>query len=357
MNVSNIKVSATSSIRDVMNTIDKGSIGIALLIDDDQRLIATITDGDIRRAVLSGLSFDEDIGRMVEQKNAFAVPKKPITATENTSKQELLNLMRQKTIHHIPILDSNERVVSIATLDELISDQTLPLQALIMAGGFGTRLRPLTNDMPKPMLPIGGVPLIERTVRQLKMYGITQINISLHYLPEKITDHLKDGDELGVKIDYIYEDEPLGTGGALDLIKDKSRPLIVMNGDLSTSINFRDMYLFHKRYDSSITVGTRYYDVKVPYGIVETEGVSVARLREKPTYRYLANAGIYIVEPHTLSHIPKNEKFNMTDLIDIMIDSDKSVSSYPISEYWLDIGQISDYEQAQKDFEAGRLTN
>jgi len=224
-----------------------------------------------------------------------------------------------------------------------------------MAGGLGTRLRPLTEDLPKPMLLVGGKPLIERVIEQLWLAGIRRVNLTTHYKPEKIIEHFGDGSTFGIELNYVNEEHPLGTGGALGLMPMPSQPLLVINGDILTQVNFRAMHAFHQEQKADLTVAVRRYEIQVPYGVIECEGARVRRLQEKPQVGFLVNAGIYLLEPSVYQFIPQNTSFNMTDLIQWLLDAGRTVVSFPVHEYWLDIGQPADYAQAQSDVANGRF--
>jgi NDP-sugar pyrophosphorylase family protein len=257
--------------------------------------------------------------------------------------------MHEHSLRQIPVLDKGGKVVDLVMMDDLIPTQDLPLQAVIMAGGLGTRLRPLTEDLPKPMLPLGGKPLMELVIEQLRQVGIRRVNVTTHYKPEKISDHFGDGSAYGVELKYVNEDKPLGTGGALGLIDKPTEPMLVINGDILTHVDLRAMLAYHQEHHAVMTVAVRHYDIKVPYGVIECEGSRVCALKEKPQIQLMVNAGVYLLEPKVYEFIPNGEQFNMTDLIQRLLDSDHVVASFPIIEYWLDIGQFADYEQAQKD--------
>lgn len=335
-------------IRDAMATIDRGGRGIALVVDDEHHLVGTITDGDIRRAILNNIKLEEPASLLLERK-AGSIYSTPVTARAGTPPEELQRLMHERYVQQLPLLDAEGRVVELVTLNDLLPVQELPLQGVIMAGGLGTRLRPLTEDLPKPMLPVGGRPLIEHIVSQLRRAGIRHITITTYYKPEKIRDHFGDGSGFGVEIAYVQEEKQLGTGGALALLPTPEKPLLVINGDILTQVDFRSMFKFHREHDALLTVAVRQYDLQVPYGVLECEGVYVQQLREKPVFNFLVNAGIYLVDPAAHSIIPYNKHFNMTDLIQALIDDGKNVASFPIVEYWLDIGQHADYLRAQED--------
>jgi len=336
------------SIRQAAAGIDRGSRGIALVIDDNRHLLGTITDGDIRRAMLAGQSLDAPIRDLLALKT-----KPPVTAPVDAKRSWLLQQMSIHSIRQIPLLDKNGCVVDLATLDDLLPDDTLPLQAVIMAGGFGTRLRPLTDDLPKPMLPVGDRPLMERIIEQFRRAGIRRVNVTTHYQPEKIKDYFGDGQAFGVDISYVAEDRPLGTAGALGLMEASGEPLLVVNGDILTRVDFRAMLDFHREHKADLTVAVRPYDVQVPYGVMDCDGAFVQQVREKPQLTFMINAGIYLLEPSVRQYIPSGERFDMTDLIMRLINEQRPVVSFPIREYWLDIGKHDDYAQAQQDVQNG----
>lgn len=345
-------------IRDAIRTLDTGGVGIVLVIDEQRRLLGTITDGDIRRALLGGRSLDVTAGEFLRQKQNPVYPE-PVSAPAGSTRSALLRLMRRRTIQHLPLIDAEGRVTDLVTLNDLIPERSQPLQAVIMAGGLGTRLRPLTDDTPKPMLPVGGRPLLERTVARLREAGVRRVSVSTFFRAEKVLEHFKDGSDFGVDLEYVCEDRPLGTAGALTRIPVPSAPLLVMNGDILTNVDFRAMHEFHREHDAVMTVGVRKYDFSVPYGVIECDGVNVRSLVEKPTYSSFVNAGIYLLDPMAFRYVPKHiasdAKFNMTDLICSLIEAGHAVVSFPIHEYWLDIGQPGDYEQAKDDADSGRL--
>ena len=348
-------ISPDQSIREAITCIDRDRCGIALVVDKERRLLGTITDGDVRRAILAGKDLESPISQLLANKISTRYPK-PITAQLGAKRESLLELLHQNFLRQLPILDNDGKIVDLVMLDDLIPTQDLPLQAVIMAGGLGTRLRPLTEDLPKPMLPLDGKPLMELVIEQLRQVGIRRINVTTHYKPEKISDHFGDGSSFGVELNYVNEDRPLGTGGALGLIDVSTEPMLVINGDILTKVDFRTMLAYHREHRAIMTVAVKQYDIKVPYGVIECEGPRVCALREKPQMHFLVNAGVYLIEPKVYEFIPNGEHFNMTDLIQWLLDADHIVASFPIIEYWLDIGQLEDYEQAQNDMkQQGKL--
>jgi len=346
--IEQIFVRLQNTIQEVMACIDQTAKNIALVVDEQHYLFGTITDGDIRGAILAGMSLDASVNELLKRKKN-SIYAQPITAHVNTEKNLLLNLMHQHNIHQIPLLNDKNRVVDLITIDDLLPEQSLSIQAVIMAGGFGTRLRPLTENTPKPMLPIGDKPVMELMINQMQEVGIRRVNITTHYLPEKIMDYFGNGQAFGVDINYVNEDQPFGTAGALSLMDPPQEPLLVINGDILTGVDFRRIYAYHQNHKADLTVGVRQYDLKVPYGVIECDGPFVRQLVEKPTYNFFVNAGIYLLQPSAHAYIPTGKRFDMTDLIELLIAEGRSVVSFPIVEYWLDIGKHADYVQAQED--------
>lgn len=355
INLAGISVRPEQTLREVMLVIDKNAKGIALVVDPERRLLGTISDGDMRRAMLAAIDFETPVSALLARKVGTQYPK-PVTAKVGVGCDELLALMRKHVLRQVPILDDDGRVVDLAVLDDLVSLNELSLQAVIMAGGLGTRLRPLTEDLPKPMLLVDGKPLMERVIEQLRQVGIRRVNVTTNYMPEKIVEHFGDGRGFGVELNYVNEDRPLGTGGALGLMPVPQEPVLVINGDILTQVNFRAMLEFHREQKTDLTVAVRRYEMQVPYGVIECEGTLVRRLQEKPQVGFLVNAGIYLLEPSAYQFIPQNTSFNMTDLIQWLLDAGRPVVSFPIHEYWLDIGQHADYKQAQCDVKNGRFS-
>ena len=340
-----------SSLDDAIRCIDRNMKGIALVVDAERRLIATITDGDVRRWILAGVGLQSIIQGLLDKKSPAHTT--PVTAPVETDPATLLQLMNEQLIRQVPLLDVDGCVVDLVTLDDLVPSTSLPMEAVIMAGGFGTRLLPLTADMPKPMLPIGDRPLMELIIDQLRRAGISRINVTTHHHAQKIKSHFNDGANFGVDLRYVDEDQPLGTAGAIGLMSRPSEPLLVINGDILTEVNFRDMLAFHREHNADMTVAVRKYDIAVPYGVIESDSVYVQRLTEKPNVSFFVSAGIYLLEPSVHPMIPNGEHFNMTDVIQRLIDAGRPVVSFPVREYWLDIGRHDDYAAAQ-DFASAK---
>jgi len=318
-------------------------------------LLGTISDGDIRRAILAGVKLDSQAETLLEERKKLEL-RGPITASVGAADNELLHQMSEHGIRQIPLLDSDGRVVDMAFMSDLVREYETPLSAVVMAGGFGKRLRPLTDNLPKPMLPVGDRPILQRTIEQLKKMGVNRVHLTTHYRPEAISRHFGDGEQFGVKISYVHEAEPLGTAGALGLVEEAAGPMIVINGDILTHVDFRAMLKYHRKHNASLTVGVRQYDVQVPYGVIESDGPNVCKVSEKPRLQFLVNAGIYLVEPSALRYVPSGRSFDMPDLIQRLVEDRCPVVSFPIVEYWIDVGRPADYAQAQEDVRNGRIS-
>jgi dTDP-glucose pyrophosphorylase len=346
--LSNLLLTADVSILDAVAAIDRNERGIVLVVDGERRLLDTVTDGDIRRAMLAGIAFDTPIGQLASRRRHSPYPA-PVTAPVDADRAALLLLMNAQKLRHLPLLDRDGRVVDLVVLEDLVAPVPSGLQAVVMAGGYGSRLRPLTNELPKPMLPVGGKPVLEITLAKLQQAGVRRVNVATFFRPEKIEEYFGNGERFGVELTYIREGSPLGTAGALGLIERPSDRLLVINGDILTDLDFRALLAFHVEHGADLTMAVRRYETEVPYGVVECDGPRVTSLTEKPSLNLLVNAGIYLLEPRVFEHIETGVPLNMTDLIDRVIKAGQSVVSFPIREYWLDIGHHDDYARAQTD--------
>jgi dTDP-glucose pyrophosphorylase/CBS domain-containing protein len=335
------------AISEAVGRLDLAGTGALLLCDADRRLRGLLTDGDIRRALLRGVSFEEPCSAIATLH--------PICAEDGVSALEALQTMNAHDVNHLPVVDSSGVLTGLLLRRDLTVEAEAPVSAVIMAGGFGTRLRPLTNEVPKPMLPVGDRPLLERTIARLREAGICRVNVTTHHLADRIVSHFGDGKSMGVEIRYVPEEQPLGTCGGLKLVEEVREPLLVINGDILTGVSFRDLVSFHRKAGADATVCVRKYDVQVPYGVVECEGTWLRALREKPSVSFFVNAGIYLIEPVAQQYIPDRQRFDMTDLLERLISDGRRVASFPIVEYWLDVGQPADYEKAQVDIRTARV--
>lgn len=341
-----------STLRDAIAKMNENRMGVILVVDSCRHLLGMITDGDVRRAVLAKLDLFSKVTAVLESKinTQYATP---LVAFDGEEKAVYLKLLQESRLSHLPILNKKKQVVGLVSSDDLMTESLIPVKAMVMAGGRGARLHPLTEDLPKPMLRVGDRPLLEIIIDQLKTAGIKNVNVTMHHKAEKITEHFGDGDNFGVKLNYVSENRPLGTGGALGLIQPSDETLLVINGDILTQVDFKAMHQFHREYKADMTVAVRQYDFQVPYGVVKCDGPRVLRLQEKPIYNFFVNAGIYLLEPTVNPFIPGSERFDMTDLIQNLVNGGRRVISFPVHEYWLDIGEHSDYNKAQE--EAGKF--
>lgn len=347
-NLTKLCIDPVGTVRDAMALIDRSRMGIVLVVDQERRLLGTITDGDLRRAVLANVDFGQPVSVLLARKVGSPYAR-PITARAGADRDTYLRLLQQHNILHLPLLNEEQRVVGLVTLDDFVTDRALPLQAVIMAGGAGVRLHPLTEETPKAMLPIGERPLMEIIIQQLREVGIRRVNVTTHHKSEKIINHFGDGRDFGVELTYVAEDRPLGTAGGLGLMETPQETVLVINGDILTQVDLRAMLAYHREHGADLTVAVRQYDLQLPYGVIECEGVRVRCLTEKPVRKFFVNAGIYLLEPLVYNYIPNGKSSDMTDLIQSLVDNGRVVVGFPIREYWLDIGQVPDYEQAQKD--------
>lgn len=339
-----ILIPPSLSIIDTMRLIDKTAMQIALVVDEGGRLLATVTDGDIRRAILKG--------QTLEQPVAMIMNKRPTTFKANESQKDMMVAMRLLNLSTIPIIDDQDRVVGLQVIESLIKPTSLNNPVVLMAGGMGARLRPLTNDCPKPLLKVGDRPVLQTILESFIEHGFQQFYFSVNYKAEMIEDYFGNGCKWNVKIRYIHEDKKLGTAGALSLLPEEPNlPMIVMNGDILTKINFQQLLDFHTDHRATATMCVHKYDFQIPYGVVNVEKNRLTDITEKPTHSFFINSGIYVLEPRALQFIPKNAYYDMPALFDKLVKQKLETSVFPLREYWLDIGHLNDFERAQGDFE------
>ena len=337
-----MRVSVTSSVRETITTIGANRRQIALVLDSENRLLGVVTDGDIRRGMLNGIDLEASVSEIMNAQ--------PKVGRQGESTPELIKRMAELAIRHIPLLDDSGRVVGLIMADEITTQQKAATPVVLMAGGRGQRLYPLTKEVPKPMLPIGGVPLLEIILRRLSAQGFVNVYISVNYLAEIITDYIGDGRQLGLDVQYVYEDKPLGTAGALSALSGIiTEPFIVMNSDLLTHVDLREMLSFHETHGSRATVGVREHVFEIPYGVVNLNGARVESMVEKPLHRSLVNAGIYALDPMALDLLTPGEYCDMPTLIGMVMRGGDDVNAFPIHERWLDVGRPEDLNQAQND--------
>lgn len=313
---------------------------ILFVVDKDDKLIGALTDGDVRRGLLKGFTIDSIINEIIQDNPRY------ITKGENNLTKIIE--YREGDFRIVPIVDENHRVVNVINFRNIKS--YLPIDTVIMAGGRGQRLQPLTDTIPKPLLKVGDKAIIEHNLDRLALFGIDDFWISVKYLGEQIENHFGDGKEKNVKIEYVWEDEPLGTIGAVSQIKNFEHDyVLVTNSDLLTNIDYEQFFLEFIKQDADLAVLTIPYQVNVPYAVLETTNGNVKSFKEKPTYTYYSNGGIYLIKKEMLKYIPKDSFFNATDLMEELIKNDFKVISFPFSGYWLDVGKHEDFDKAQID--------
>ena len=341
----NIFLNKNSTIKDALQTIDNGARKIAFIIDENNKLLGSITDGDIRRALLQGKNLDSGIEDVYN--------KNPIKSYIGESRENLKQICLNRKINLIPLVDTNNKVLSIFELEETLKGKEYSNRVVLMVGGLGTRLRPLTETIPKPMLKVGNKPILQTIIEQFRNYGFKNFIFCVNYKNEIIKEYFNDGSKFGVNIEYILEEKRMGTAGALSLIDKKrlNEPFFVMNGDILTNVNFENMLNFHIDNKAVATMGVREYSYTVPFGVVELEENNIKNIKEKPTHTYFVSAGMYILNPQSLIYIPNNEYYDMPDLFKALIKEDKKTISFPITEYWLDIGRIEEYKKANEEYE------
>lgn len=338
--MNDILVTNETTLMDTMKILDQSAKQFIVVVNEENKLQGTVTDGDIRRAILRGLPLNIPISEVMNPN--------PIYGFSKRTMEEHRLFMQQHNVKQLPLVDTDKVVRDVLFYENIISTKRRSNTIVLMVGGLGTRLRPLTNDLPKPMLPIGGKPILENIIMHFKSFGFVNFILSVNYKKEIIKNYFQDGRSFGVTITYIEETERLGTAGALSLIKeDIDEAFFVMNGDLLTNTNFEQLLDFHLVNQATATMCVRKYEYQVPYGVIEVNEHKLASIVEKPVQKHFVNAGIYVLEPEALTYIPKNQYYDMPELFNCLIQQQKDVSAFPIREYWMDIGQLKDYERAQ----------
>lgn len=333
----------TAPVRDAIASLESNESKIALVVDGERRLLGTVTDGDIRRGILRGRGLDDPVTSVM---NAA-----PTTASAASDPEDLLVLMRSHGYLHLPLVDDAGRVVAVETLSDLLEPARRDNPVVLMAGGLGTRLRPLTDDRPKPLIHVGPKPILETVLEGFIAAGFHRFHFSVNYRAAMIEQHFQDGSRWGVSIDYLREDVALGTAGPVGLLPERpDQPVIVMNGDLLTKVNYGTLLDYHCAHDATATMCVREYDVQIPYGVVDVHEGRVSGIREKPVLRQFVNAGIYVLEPTALDLIPVGERFDMPQLFGMLLERELPTAAFPVREYWMDIGRMDDLSQAKLDF-------
>lgn len=339
-----ILVSPHDTLGYAVEVIDKEALRIALVVNDSNKLLGTITDGDIRRALIRHSRMETSLQEVMRRD--------PTTASIGDNRKDILALMKSKDLLQVPLLDSYGCVVGLEILHDLINGTEYDNPVFLMAGGFGKRLRPLTDTIPKPLLKIGSKPILQNILEQFVDAGFHDFYISTHYKSEMVRDHFGNGDDWNVNIKYVYENEPLGTAGALGLLPGDmpDLPIIMMNGDLLTKVNIEHLLDFHNEQGGMATICVREYDFQIPYGVIQSEGYHVKSIVEKPVHNFFVNAGIYVLEPSLAKSVDGVGYLDMPCLLEEKIECGEQINMFPIHEYWLDVGRMDDFERASKEF-------
>jgi len=330
-----------SKVKDALLLLnDLSQDAILFVVDNDEKLIGALTDGDVRRGLLKGFTIESQIDEIIQDNPKY------ITKGENNL-QKIIEY-READFRVVPVVDDNNKVVNVINFRNTRS--YLPIDAVIMAGGRGQRLKPLTDSTPKPLLHIGGKAIMEHNLDRLALYGIDDFWVSVKYLGEQIENHFGKGNDKNVKIEYVWENEALGTIGAVSKVKNFEHDyILVTNSDLLTNIDYEQFFLEFVKQDADLAVLTIPYQVSIPYAVLETNNGQVKSFKEKPTYTYYSNGGIYLLKKAMLNYIPENVFFNATDFMEKLIKNNLKVISFPFSGYWLDVGKHEDFEKAQID--------
>ncbi|HEY8608891.1 MAG TPA: nucleotidyltransferase family protein [Noviherbaspirillum sp.] len=332
---------AGASIQDAIRNLDESGLQIALVVADTGTgvLRGTVTDGDVRRGLLRGVDLQSSVDEIMYT-NPMVVP-------PEMGRDMVLHLMRANKIHQLPVVDGEHRVVGLHIWDEVIAPTARPNTIIIMAGGQGKRLRPFTADCPKPMLPVAGKPMLEHIIERAKDDGFVNFVLAVHYLGHMIKEYFGDGERWGIRIDYLEEDAPLGTAGAMSLLNPiPDLPFMVTNGDVLTDVRYSEMLDFHLHHRAAATMAVRQHEWQHPFGVVQTEGVNIIGFEEKPVHRTHVNAGIYVLEPEALAALNKGEPCDMPTLFERLARRGKTTIAYPMHEPWLDVGRPDDLEKA-----------
>lgn len=338
-----IIVAPDTPAEEALHVLDAGGLRIALVADSEGFLKGVITDGDIRRALLRRADFTAPVSVIMNPT--------PTVAWLGTPRNALKSLMEQRSMLHIPLVDDSGRLAGLETLANLMQAGRRDNWVFLMAGGLGSRLKPLTDDCPKPLLPVGGKPILESILESFIAAGFYRFYISVHYLAERIKAHFGDGSRWGITLHYVEEETPLGTGGALALLPDiGGKPVVMMNGDVLTRLDFNALLDFHEAQNAALTLCVREYEMRVPFGVVAGSDTVVSGIEEKPFHRFFVNAGVYVVSPPVVAGTRPPHRLDMPDLVNELLAAKEKVSMFPVHEYWLDVGRPDDFSRAQTEY-------
>jgi dTDP-glucose pyrophosphorylase len=330
-----------SSLKDAISCLDRSAMQVAIVIDNEGRLVGTLTDGDIRRGLLRGMDLSGPVASIIHRD--------PIVVPPQWGRDTVLQLMQANKIHQLPVVDDGRLVVGLHLWDELLAPSKLPNTMIIMAGGRGQRLMPHTENCPKPMLPVGGKPMLEHIIQRAAAEGFHHFILAVHYLGHMVEEHFGNGRAWNVEIEYLREERPLGTAGALSLLnRSPEAPFLVTNGDVLTDIRYGEVLDFHRHHRAAATMAVRQHEWQHPFGVVKTQGVDIVGFEEKPVVRSHINAGIYVLDPGALSLLEPGEPCDMPTLLERLQQHENRVIAYPMHEPWLDVGRPDDLKRARE---------
>ncbi|TXE81322.1 CBS domain-containing protein [Campylobacter peloridis] len=340
MNINDLKLKENSTIKQALSIIGSLRVRLGVIVDKNDNFLGIISDSNIRKALINGYTINDSI------KNIYT--KNPITIKKNTSKKELLKLASLNDIYDFPILDKNNKIIAIKSISSIFSKNENIV--VLMAGGLGTRLGNLTKNTPKPMLKVGNKPILENIIQKLSDQNFENFIFCVNYKKQIIKKYFKNGEKFGINIKYIEEEKPLGTAGALSLIKEKiTKSFIIMNGDILTDLDFNELLKAHKKSKAIMSVCVREFTYQIPYGVIKTNKNFINDIQEKPEQKFLVSAGIYVCEPCILDLLKENEYLNMPELIKLVMQKAK-VNTFLLNDYWIDIGLIEQYKKANEEF-------
>lgn len=338
-----IMVYENTSILETIRILDESSLQIVIVVDDVNRLVGTVTDGDVRRGLIREVSLQEPITTIMNRH--------PIHVNKMTPLFKVKQLMSEKQLRQIPIVNEKKEVIDIKFIDDFFHQRLHDNTVILMAGGLGTRLRPLTDNCPKPLLKVGDTPILEIILKNFIEQGFHDFVISVNYKKEMIEEYFGNGEKWGISIRYLHESKRMGTAGALDMFQPTNDlPMIVMNGDLLTKLDFEQLLNFHEEHEADATMCVRQYDYQVPYGVIKTETYKLVEIEEKPVQQFFVNAGIYVLNPDMLTYIPKDTFYDMPELFEKLLSLQKNPVVFPVREFWLDIGRKEDFAKAETIF-------
>ena len=342
-----VTLKISDSLDKAISVLHHGGLRVALVIDAENKLLGTITDGDIRRALLKHLNMESLVDEVMN--------KSPLVALNTDSVDTIMSRMKSRDLLHIPIIDENNKLVGLETLQHLTYGKKYDNPVFLMAGGFGTRLHPLTEDTPKPLLKVGSKPILETIIDRFIKAGFHNFYISTYFKADMIHEYFGDGSSWGVNIKYIDEVKPLGTAGAIGLLPSNlpNLPILMMNGDVLTKVNFENLLNFHQKQSGIATICIREYDFEIPFGVVNIENQNAKSFLEKPVKKFFVNTGIYVFEHEMISKVKAGDYLDMPTLLEQQITEGRTVNVFPLHEYWKDVGRIEEYQSVNNSFSNG----